>query len=325
MSQKLLKLVVLAIATASLAPAAYAQSETASESSSKAKIEDVDGQKNKAPGEDVDETLTNKQMRAQSGSKSKWSIASQLSYYGGSVEKPMDSDRPNIGGAAGTTDVSQLNGQLSGKYAMDQRHSLLAGFGFRYISPFQGNQLPRKEVYSGNKVDAENPYVTWQYIYKAVGLQNVLQVTGTYYTNSNLVSDDKYVGGLGMSHTTVYEVGTTGLSLGLYASLQGNSFSTYLSGPKKTQNDYSFGIDPYLEYTINDMFNLRTVFNLWNYDHYRQVASATTFDHNNLIQSVGLGISVTRDIFLYPNLQFVLDDIRADRTNVAITSYINLF
>lgn len=326
MSQKILKLAFVMLATASLGSLSYAQSETTSSgSSSKAKIDDVSGNTNKAPGEDVDEVITNKQLRAQSGSKSKWSIATQFSYQGGSIQSPMSEERPNIGGAPMITAFSQLTGDISGKYSFSQTHSLMAGIGLRYVTPFQRSGTPGQlkpngqKAYDGNKIDADNPYLTYQYIYKVGGVQNMVQAQALYYTASDW-KNHKYTTTETLSQTSAYELGQTGLTLGLYTALQGNTFTQDLAG----QNDVSFAIDPYLEYTINDTFNLRTVFNLWNYDHSR-AQGFDTWAHEDLVQSFGVGISLTRDIFLYPNVQFILDNIRADQTNVALNAYINVF
>ena len=71
--------------------------------------------------------------------------------------------------------------------------------------------------------------------------------------------------------------------------------------------------------------NLRTISGLWVYDHLRSERDNFTFAKNKIYQSVGLGISVTRDIYLYPNVQFLPEDIRSDLTNVALSANINVF
>ncbi len=287
-------------------------------SESKAKIEDLNPETNKTPGEDVDEIITNKKMRAESGSKSRYSIASQFYYYGGSIEKPLAEQRPNIAGAYGTTDYSLLDGQISGKYNVDTTHSIMAGVGLRYVTPLQGSNVP--PGYGGDKIDVDNPYVTGQYVYKTYGVQNVVTLQPRYYTQTNLVRDQHYLADMTLSQVSLYEVGTTGLSLGLFQTVVGVSY-TQNNG---AQNDASFGLDPFVEYQLTDKVNLRTVFNLWNYDHVR-AENFATYHHEELVQSFGVGIAVTRDIYLYPNVQFILDDIRADRTNVALETAVNLF
>jgi hypothetical protein len=47
--------------------------------------------------------------------------------------------------------------------------------------------------------------------------------------------------------------------------------------------------------------------------------------HDQIYQSVGVGVSVTRDIFLYPNIQFLPNQIMASETNVGLTATVNVF
>jgi hypothetical protein len=68
---------------------------------------------------------------------------------------------------------------------------------------------------------------------------------------------------------------------------------------------------------------LRTVFGWQVYQQTRR-DDTWTFEKRKVYQSLGTGISVTRDIFLYPNIQFIPSDIRSDRTNIGLSAYINL-
>jgi hypothetical protein len=42
-------------------------------------------------------------------------------------------------------------------------------------------------------------------------------------------------------------------------------------------------------------------------------------------QSIGVGIAVTRDIYVYPNVQLVPDHIASNFTNFAVATTINMF
>lgn len=307
---------------------AYAQTDAGQSS---LKSSDLTEQ-NKTPGQDIDEVITNNKMRAESGSKSRWSISSDLSYNGGSIEKPLAEDRPNIAGATGTTDKASLVGSVATKVNLNSKHSLAAGIGLRWITPFAVNG-PRN--YNGDRFDADNPYLTYQYLYRWSGIQSVLQVTPTVYTNSNLKRLG-YEAGVTVSQNNIYEVGTTGLSVGLFTAIQGSAYSKngsvgqpgeedYVANVQEEQSDYLFNIDPYLEYQLNDRFNLRAVGNIWNYEHIRAEKRADTFQWDKVFVSVGVGVSVTRDIFLYPNLQFLPDNVRSDLTNIALNANLNVF
>jgi hypothetical protein len=321
-----LSVVALVAGLASLQVRADEQTKT---NESTLKTEDLK-EKNKTPGADVDDLITNAKMRAESGSKSKWSISSALSYNAGSVEKPFADSRPNIVGATGQTDYAALKGEVSGKYNLSAKHSLSAGVGVRWITPLASK---KPTGFSGDKFDADNPYMIYQYLYKWAGIQSVLQVQPYVMTNSDLVKHGFQTQTV-VSQNNIYEIGK--LSVGLYTALIGSTFSKsgefgkpgddgYIADLRSIQSDYGFNIDPFLEYQLTDKIGLRTVSNLWNYEHIRNEHRPTTFYMDKVMQSVGVGISVTRDVFIYPNVQFIPDNIRADLTNVAVNTNINLF
>jgi hypothetical protein len=98
-----------------------------------------------------------------------------------------------------------------------------------------------------------------------------------------------------------------------------------LADARDDQANYSFAFYPELEYQITDKINFRTLLGLWSYEHIRSASGPNTYFHDKIYQSVGLGFSITRDIFLYPNIQFLPDDIKSRLTNVGLTATINVF
>jgi hypothetical protein len=287
----------------------------------KVKIEDLKP-KAQASGDDVDEVLTNKYMRAQSGSKSPISISNSINYQGGTIDTPLAENRPNITGGTGNTAVASLTDQISGKFAIDQRHAVLAGFGARWITPLQGSDTP--QGYNGTKTDAYDPYLKYQYVYKWSGVQSVLTTGGTYTTQNNLQRLG-YVGNVILQQNNAYEFGTSGLTLGLLSVAIGAAYDNNDPAVLSYQADYTVGLYPFFEWVINDRLNIRTISGLWVFEHLRSEPRADTFFKDTIYQSFGLGISVSRDVFLYPNIQIIPEDIRSDRTNVALAATVNLF
>lgn len=327
---KAFKLILIALMAGSFPLQAMAEDDSQA-GTTQMKMEDTK-EPNTTPGGDVDELITNVKMRAETGSKSRWSLSSDWAYNGGSIEKPLAPERPNITGMSGSTDNASLNGAVATKYNINKQHSLALGVGLRWIAPLE-SQKPKD--FNGERFDADNPYLNYQYIYKWAGIQSALAVRPLMYTNSNLTRLG-YVAGLTIEQNNIYEVGNTGLSIGVYTALLGGAFNKtgalgtegedgYIADVRGEQSDYGFNIDPFIEYQLNDRITLRTVSNLWNYEHIRNEPRALTFYWPKVYQSVGVGVSVTRDIFIYPNVQFLPDDVRADRTNVAINSNINIF
>lgn len=298
-------------------------------SESKAKLEDVTGQSNVAGGEDVDETLTNNKLRAETGSKSRFSLATIFNYDGGTVNKPFAADRPNIVAATGTPVVADLNGQISAKYNLTQKDSFLVGGGLRWVSPLQGTQRPAAYP-SGQMFDVFDPFINYQHVYKLLGFQSYFQVGPTFITRTNLV-EEGYIGNLAIYNVNAYDIGTTGITIGFESSVGGGLYrqpapigNMTADDVRDDESDYNFFIYPYLEYQLTDKINLRTVSYLLGFEHTR-LHSMDTWRKDRVIQSAGIGFSVTRDVFLYPNVQFVPDQLRAADTNVGLSANLNVF
>lgn len=296
--------------------------DAASSSTSLQDAKAAAGATNKTEGaEKVDDMITNANLRALSGSLSKWSIASSFNYDGGTVSSPFGIGRPNIANASATSVLTDLNGQINVKYNATAVDSILVGGGIRKMAPFVSSGPDASYYASGGKdMDLFDPSVTYQRIYKASIVQAVLQVTLTDYTRQDIQSSDgqNLAQNLSIDQENIIDIGTTGLSLGGSLGV-GTNRPTDSAGADYSRYQYWF--DPYAEYKVNDLINLRTVTNLWTYEIYPQGGLV----HDTVTQSVGVGFSVTRDVFIYPNVQFLPDNARADLTNVGTTATINLF
>ena len=307
-------------------------------SSSKAELEKLHKEAKEKAGKqagevDADDVITNKKLRAESGSKSRYSISTAMNYNASTLEKPFSERRPNITEGAALDNVASLAGTIAAKMQLSSTASLSAGFGLKINTPFSAN-VPES---AGQRVTASDPSVTYQKLSKLGGFQSVTQFGPTFYTSKN-VRDTGTLGDISLSQTFAHDFGGSKFTLGALFGLTGRGFdkaaSTVCAVNQDTgesvlcgsaQSDYTVGAYPFAEYQINDTFGVRTITGLYVYDHYRSVSNAFTLSKNIIYQSVGLGISVTRDIYLYPNIQFLPENMRADRTNVGLNTYINLF
>jgi hypothetical protein len=290
-----------------------------------AHAEDKDPATDPKEAESVDDLITNNNLRAYSGSKNKWSLASTFNYNGSTVQTPLAEDRPNIANASSTTNKADLDGSISVKYNLGIKHSLLAGVGVRWIAPFSKNGPSN---YNGTVYDVMNPYLEYQYIYKWLGVQSVLQVAGTQWTQADQTVLG-YAQQLYVDQENALELGSSGISLGASVYFQYQWFNK--TGPgggfddvTTQQSLYSVSVSPSVEYQLTDKLNLRMIVSPWTYEHFVVEPNRNAFTRDTVVASVGLGISVTRDIFLYPNIQFVPDNIVPAQTNVGLTATINL-
>lgn len=334
-------LMSLILAGSMVTVAAHAEEQAQNQSSNTSTIKVTDVQNKDEQRKDIDEEITNARMRAQLGSKSKWSFKSALAYNGGSVQKPFERIRPNYRASASAEALTTLSGSIGINYRMNDRDSLSLSTGVAMRNPFHDETGrsdfadPRKAK-AGKKVDryyVSNPSVDWSRAYKAAGLQMISSAGYTHVTDPDSIQNTAALGSISLDQTVLADFGTSnwsgGLAFSFYYSLY--SADTPDIGVQNgwQQDDYGYGIYPFAEYSFNDTYSFRTVFGYFEAVHYKdgqpgalpagQVESQTPY------QSMGVGISVTRDIYLYPNVQFTPLDIRADRTNVALSTNINLF
>lgn len=276
---------------------------------------------------DIDSEITNARMRASSGSKSKYSLSTSLSYSGGSVEHPFGNERPNLNGDPDDLAMTGLGGSISARYRMNKNVSFTLGTGVYALQPT--DSIRSKVDIGGKEIDryyVGDPTLTASYAGKMGRFQMISSVSGWVATSTESLEAEN-VGGFSVSQNMLTTFGATGITAGVAVSAGWTSYGDY-GAANPASRDYTIGIYPYAEYGINDTYSLRTVFGYFNYYHQLNDESSSPFEMHtaNPYQSVGVGISVTRDIYLYPNIQFIPEEknMAWDKTNVAFSATINI-
>ncbi|MFA7613847.1 MAG: hypothetical protein WCY48_06385 [Candidatus Caldatribacteriota bacterium] len=315
-SNVLVLLVAMGLTTASFAQTTKKATTTTTPAVESKSTEGVD---------EADQLITNRRLRASSGSLSKWSAALFFDYSGGSVADPLRADRPNIIAGGENLLLQNLTSSIGVRYRATTKDSFSLSIGGFMSTPFHDkgarvNDENKKGFKKHNReLTFSDPALGYTHLDNFAGWQSVTSVSYTYITNSE---QDKagYNSSFYIGQTFMREVGNTGFSYGAAAT-----WTRYFHDKKGDQVKNTIGLFPAAEYVINDTFNLRTVFGWQYYGQSREQAKDDVWTKRKVYQSVGLGISVTRDIYLYPNIQFIPSDIRSDRTNIAISANINVF
>jgi hypothetical protein len=306
---------------------AYAAEEQKSEAGkSSVKIEDAANKKNKVDG-NIDEEITNAKLRAESGSKSKFSLSSSMAYTGGSISRPFGKDRPNIVGTVGEQTRTSGDLGLDARYRWSKASSVTVGTSFGIMTPLHGDTDKNE-----SQLNMFDPNVAYNIVGKFGEIQTNAAVA--YYHGTSQESDLIDRDGRLYATITPLRVFQNGLTLGLAADA-----TYYMYGSKPGQNaegaSSSYGGDartswdvalyPFMEYAINDKFSARTVFGYFNWRHVYGDDNKYRLLQKYVYQSIGIGYSVSRDVYLYPNVQFAPDNVRSDFTNVAISATVNMF
>ncbi len=314
------KSLLVALLATSVGFVAHAESTTGE---TKVKVE---GQNN-VEG-DLDNEITNARMRANSGSKSKYSASFGINYAGGSMKDPGADTRKDLLGGDNLEQV-ELSADLDGRLRLNKNTSITAGIGVTAVQPFHGNR-GNQEKYM-DKLEASNPNVGIS-TYKRVGNLMVSYAGGLTYFTSEQATDAGFLMNASASANLLYDFKNgfqAGISFGPgYNMITGedkfNSKGALINIP-----DFTFDAYPYLEYAINDMFNLRTVLNAGIIHSRYSLKDGGHWTNRGTRQSFGVGIAINRDIFLYPNVQISNRDFYADasfdRSTVAISATINAF
>ena len=257
---------------------------------------------------DIDEEITNAKLRASTGSKSLFSMQSEFDYLGGSVKSPLSDERPQLTPGTVAADDVKLTGKISGKYRMTDHDNLNLGVGIGWTKP----------AHTGQHGQVENPYLGYTRLFKTGPIQNVITGTAYYYTADRNVNDQKLRSEGDIDWNFLYTVGSSKLQIGIDIAYGREFYSQLMPGSVQD----SIGADPYAEYALTDRYTIRTVYNGGNY--FNTGGASSTFVRDDQQESLGVGISLTRDIYLYPNVQWVWADMTSDKTNLALYAYINL-
>jgi hypothetical protein len=178
--------------------------------------------------------------------------------------------------------------------------------------------------YKGDKVDADNPYARFQYLYRWLGVQASLGVTQTVFTASDLQKLG-YVTKTEVSQYNAYDFNGSKFSVGFIPYLNLGFFDQDDAASKAAQSDYAFGMTPFIEYRVNDWINLRSDSNPLAFEHIRSQTNFSTYNRQTVIQTFSVGFAVTRDIYISPGVLWIVADPRNDRTTTWISASFNIF
>ena len=273
----------------------------------------------------ADQLITNRRLRADSGSLSLWSVSTGFTYQGGSLENPREAQRPNIVKGRDALTLQNLTGDVGVRYRVTKLFSLSASTGVFWTTPFHDSiktdnaKLKKNFDENHQKMTVNDPFLRATYVNKFSFVQSVTNAKLGLITN-NQQKLDGYQWSYYVSQQFMHNVSGTRLSYGGNIALQFYSFSRQ----NDTLTDRVIGVYPAIEYEINEKVNFRTVFGTWVYQHARS-EDGWTYEKRKAYQSLGFGILLSRDVFLYPNIQLLPNNIRSDLTNLALTTNINFF
>ena len=306
--------------------AAPASNEKATES--KIEIQDVSGKKNAVDG-DLDKEITNAKLRADSGSKSKYSMSTSLNYRGGSISRPFGVERPNLLGLPETQVDTSVDATMKVRYRTTAHDSLSLGVSMGLKTPFQGDMNSDE-----NQLNIGDPLIGYNRTFAAFGLQNSWNLLASFGTSDESRRVDQ-ISSVATDYTFMkafqngFHVGvTSSIYYNFYDSAPGaNKYTARFDAPHKhdRRTEWAFTIFPTVEYTLNDTFSIRTLFSYFRFNNLYGDDEQGRLLRLKEYQSLGVGIAASRDVYLYPNVQFLPLDMRWGFTNFGLSASMNMF
>ncbi len=278
-----------------------------------------------------EEVLDNPTLKTLSGSLKRWSFYSSFKYNAGALDNLNDAERPNIRNAGNTTSLTNFTGNLGVKYRLSKSDNLSLQVGLEKKAPFHDNVDSDNTTVQyeldtyGDSLNIDNPVLSYFKTYYLAGIQNVtfLQyqyATWDYYQDLGINSV------FNLSHSLAYKVWKAA-----YVAVSANatqyfydkntiSYNGFEIAGRDRQVNRSFSFSLAGELYFSRSLSLRMITDLYTADHYR----SDRIKEKVLQQTVAMTYFFTRDISIAPNIRFIAEDIRAERTNVGLTMNVNL-
>ncbi|MGE0527560.1 MAG: hypothetical protein AB7P49_10890 [Bdellovibrionales bacterium] len=256
--------------------------------------------------------LTDDKLRAESGSLSRYSLKANLTYSGPTLGNLNEKDQPNPDGTVGSYQTA-LGGTFGIRYRFSSASSMAVNSGIKAIHPLHGME----------RVDVSNPALSFSFAGRFRGIQTLNSPSVIYRTVPEFTRIGQY-GYLLDTHSMVYTLGSSGISLGLDVSLAYFLYSRdYRASDKKAPN-HSLDLNPNLKYRLSEKLSLVMASNLswWNP---RARPDRFTLLHRSMSQRLGVGYAWTRDIYIYPYLSFFPEHMSWKNTTLNLSTVLSVF
>lgn len=257
-----------------------------------------------------DKEITDSKLKAESGSLSRFSLKFSLSYFGPPVGDLSNRNQPNPDGSVGVYATS-LGGSISGRYRFDGKSALSLGTGVSALTPFHGIE----------RTDVKTPFVS----YDRNSRWGDLQARNSYGVSVTTIPNYRDIGQYGTlsyDNSLVYNLGASGFAVGVDSSLSYFLYERDYFKKDGKASRYVLGFYPQVKYNFSDKVNVYTsvAMNFWN----PRFAEQTDILNKKLSARLGMGVSITRDIYFAPYLNFYPERLTADTTTLSFSTIFSI-
>ncbi len=273
---------------------------------------------------DEDKRITDLELKAQSGSLSRYSLKFSLSLSGPPVNNLADPNRPNPDNRPGDQRTS-LGGSAGFRYRISSNQAVNLGTGVRWFTPVQaikGEEVKRSRT--AKNYDINDPYIGFDQTYASGSAQmrtsaRFAKTTSEYYTRNG------QFGTIGFDQGMKFNLGKSRWVLGLMASADYFIYERpYRDGDGTRLSKYYLSTVPSVEYKVSPKLNANVSFG-HAYGNLRTDKSWWRWEHPLSSWRLGLGWAVKRDIYLNPYLSFYAEKPSFNSTSASLNAVFSIF
>ena len=281
---------------------------------------------------DKAEILENPTLKVESGSLKKFSFYSKYVYSGGDLVEPFSAEKPNIRDLENKPNLTSFAGAVGLKYRMTKFDNFSFQLGLHSTSPFHdsldSDDATNQLIFDENKgkVGSDDPIISYFRTYYIGELQNISFVKYQYVTR-DMYRDLGYKGIFSFSHAAAYRLNKAAYIAGsfTYENYAYDKSNMYYNGYKmslrESQAEHKLRANLSAEMYFRRNLSFRLITDLFSRTQMRDTVAS---EEAKLQQTIAATYFFTRDISIAPNIKFIAEDIRADRTNIGLTLNLNL-
>ncbi len=260
--------------------------------------------------------VTDPEIRSDMGSMSKWSLSSNISYDGSTLDDILGDTRPNAN-VPSRPYSTYMSGSLKGRYRIDKMSSITAGTGFSVEKPFQDE---------AGELEFQNPNISYGLVHKNGPWLGSFFSSLDIYTTDYDTNRRQRKFRMNVGYTIKYKnIANSNFTVGMMFYGAKYFFNRdYQEGDYSKNTDLYMKVKPKLQYRISKMFSLSTEIS-FPVAVYRQDVAHMTFHSSSIYQKIGLGTSFTPEVYLYTYLNLYPENYRFDNTYYGLSLTMSLF
>jgi hypothetical protein len=270
-----------------------------------------------------DERITDLELRAQAGSRNRYSMQFNLGYAGPPINELNDQNKPNPDNRPGDNRTN-LSGTMGLRYRTSVDTGVNFGTGMVWYTPYQavtGQSVVRPR--GRTDFDLHDPLVSFDKTY-VVGKTQMRSSVFAQKTTTQAYVEDGQTAEAGYSQYFKYVPGNSRIILGFQYVMDYFAFVRPFVKADGKVSKYYLNFIPSFEYKITDSVNFNTSLG-YSYQNLRSDNSWWRWNHQLSTWRLGVGWAITHDIYINPYINFFAEAPAISTASVSFNTVFSIF